>query len=94
MSKALISPQWGSNMQTKKLEAKFTTSSIGDHFTLRFSNTVDLKKKLIKEVFTIHDNNEVSVRLTPESALKLAQFIDESLEDYDFEKRRPKKRKG
>ena len=60
---------------------------------IKASNLVDMKKKVIKQVFSV-DGNELTLRLTPETALKLAQHIDEALEDYDFDKRLQVSKKG
>jgi hypothetical protein len=83
-------------MQTKKLSASFTTSRIGDHFRLTFRNEKDLETKTIGEVFTV-GHESVTVRLTPRTALELVEFIDRTLEDYDFslvdDKKRVNKKK-
>lgn len=80
-------------MKTKRLNARFTTGPVGDHFVIQAYNEVDKKKKKIKEVFTV-GHESVSIRLTPETALKLAEFIDKELEDYDYEKRLQKSKKN
>ncbi len=80
-------------MRTKRLNAKFTTSpKVGDHFLIELDNKVDTKKKKVTQYFTV-DGNNLKLRLTPETALKLAEFIDESLMDYDYEKRLTKSKK-
>lgn len=79
-------------MKTKRLNARFTTGPVGDHFVIQAYNDVDKKNKRVKEVFTI-SHESIILRLTPETALKLAEFIDKELEDYDYEKRLQKSKK-
>lgn len=80
-------------MRTKNMSAKFSTNpGLGDHFVIEVNNKEDKKNKKLIQYFTV-DANNLKLRLTVETALKLAEFIDEALHEYDFEKRLTKSRK-
>lgn len=67
---------------SKSLKARIATSPLlGDHVELKFQNIDDLRS-----IFTLHDpTDSVTVRVKVETAIKLAQWLDENVVEPFFE---------
>ena len=67
---------------SKSLKARIATSPLlGDHVELKFQNVDDLRS-----IFTLHDpTDSVTVRVKVETAIKLAQWLDENVVEPFFE---------
>lgn len=52
--------------------------SLDDHFVIEVENS--LEGDVLKEYFTVVDE-KLKLRLTPETAIQLAQYIDEKFEE-------------